>query len=127
METLLLLSFFLPIVYFLFIVLAPLFIIWGGLKIFNIQGIPKRKIIIYLIVFVLAFFCVDNFFGPRAGISLAYLGIQIIDNLIYLAINFLLLKYYFHLFGKKLYLFLVYLIVANYIFTVVGHLLTAIL
>ena len=111
--------FFLPIIYFFFIILAPYFIILGGLKILNIQGISSSKIIGYVIIYVILFFLVEKFFNPLVGLGTESnrLISYFTNNLIYLAINFLLLKYYFQLSGKKLWHFFLYLIIAGLIFS----------
>jgi len=117
-----LLLFFLPIIYLLFIIIAPFFIIWGGLKIFKIQGISTFKIIVYLIIGIPLFFLVEKVLHPLiGGISghfSNYFFLQIIDNLIYSVVSFLMLKYYFHLSGKKLWQFFIYLLVAALVFSV---------
>lgn len=108
--------FFLP-VYFFLIFIAPCLIIWGGLKILRISGISRSKIIGYVIIYVVLFFLIEELFKPLVGLSteskrfISYF----IDNFIYLVANFLLLKYYFHFSGKKLWQFFFYLIITGLI------------
>jgi len=113
------LLFFVPIIYFLFVVLAPYFIIWGGLKILNIRGISNSKIIGYVIVYIIIFFLAEKFLNPLVGLDAEpkRLISYFTNNLIYLVINFLLLKYYFQLSGKKLWQFFLYLIITGLIFS----------
>lgn len=107
---------FLPI-YFALIFVAPYLIIWGGLKILRISGISRSKIIGYVIIYIVLFFLIEELFKPLVGLStepkrfISYFT----DNLIYLVANFLLLKYYFHLSGKKLWQFFFYLIITGLI------------
>lgn len=106
---------FLPL-YFFLILVAPYLIIWGGLKILRITEISRSRIIGYVIIYVAIFFLIDQFkslvgLNTQPKSLLSYFA----DNLIYLAANFLLLKYYFHLSGKKIWQFLLYLIITGLI------------
>lgn len=107
---------FLPI-YFALIFVAPYLIIWGGLKILRISGISKSKIVGYVIIYVILFFLIEELFKPLFGLSIESKRFisYFTDNLIYLVANFLLLKYYLHLSGRKLWQFFLYLIVAGLI------------
>lgn len=120
MEIPLLFSLFFPIFLAPLMILAPFFLIWGGLKVFNIQGISNRKIVVYLIFFTLGFFLVYGFLNLIVGKSLGYFATEIIYRFISLIFDFLLLKYYFHLSGKKLWQLLAYLVITGLIFSVIA-------
>ena len=120
--------FFLPIIYFAFIIIAPYYIILWGFKIFKISGISNSKIIGYVIIYVALVFLVEKLFNPLVGLGVESnrLIYYFTNNFIYLAVNFLLLKYYLKLSGKKLWHFFLYLIVTGLIFSVLISLLAKI-
>jgi len=92
------------------------FITWGGLKILRISGISGPKIIGYVIISVALVFLVEEFFNPLVGLGAELRRFSYFtNNLIYLVTNLILLKYYFHLSGKKLWQFFFYLIITGLI------------
>lgn len=108
-----------PAVIFIFIwFLVAYFLIRLGFKILKIEEIPSRsKIFVFLFVtFLLSLFVTPTinkiFENVLNKPSLTFLNI-----LIYLGITFSFLRYSFLLSGKKLWQFLLYLIVLNLIFS----------
>ncbi|MFC1663889.1 hypothetical protein ACFL0A_02085 [Patescibacteria group bacterium] len=101
---------------FIFFVISY-FLISLGLKILKIEGISRSKIVVYIfMMFLLGSFlqpAVNKFLGNAVNMPTLYL----INTLISFGIALLLLKYYFLLFGKKLWQFLLYLIALNLIFS----------
>lgn len=87
-------------------------IILGGIKLFGITGISKSKIFGFAFAMLLvAFF--DYWLNPLLGTN--KIIIYLVNNLIYFFVIFSVLKYYFKLVGKQIWLFILYLIVANLI------------
>jgi len=109
--------FLLPLVIFALVILAPYFIILGGLKLLQISEISRSKVFGYVIIYVIIFFLVDRFSQPLVGLDAESnrLVLYFINNFVYLIVNFLLLKYYFRLSGKKLWQFFLYLIITGLI------------
>ena len=105
----------LPMVWFI----AFYFLILLGFKILKIERAPKSKIIIYIFtMFLLGLFlnyAIPTIFKDITSRFVLYS----IHFLISFGIVFLLLKYYFLLSGKKLWQFLLYLIVLNLILSMV--------
>jgi len=120
-----LIYFLLPMVIFALIIIAPYFIILAGLKLLQIKGIPRNKVLVfYLLIIGFAFlmrnvinpFVFDNFnIISNTTNTIVY---SLIRAVIYWLIYFFFLKYYFYLSGKKLWQFLLYLIVIDIGFSV---------
>lgn len=108
-------NFFLPILIFALIVLGPYYIILGGLKLLKIREVPRSKVFIFYFIILATSFLTEKFFGQLSNIELNSLSYKIINNFIYLVVDFLLIKYCFRLSGKKLWQFLIYLILAGLI------------
>lgn len=102
---------------FIFVLLAPYFIIKLGFKILKITGIPRSKII----VFLLAIFLCSLFLS-----SVISKNFWILNTLLF-GIIFLFLKYYFLLPGKKLWQFLLYLVVINLVISLIFFLIILLL
>ena len=109
-----LLLFILPFIGWL---LVFYFLILLGFKILKIEGIPRSKIVIYIFVmFIFASFlqpAINKVFENVLNEPSLYL----VNTLISLGITFSLLKYYFLLSRKKLWQFLLYLIVLSLVFS----------
>ncbi len=111
------LLFYFVLLLIIFALIASYFIILGGLKLLQITEIPKSKIIGYMIIYVALFFLIERFLNPLVGLnteSTRFIS-YFTNNLIYLIVSFLLLKYYFQLSGKKLWQFFFYLIIIGLI------------
>ena len=93
------------------------FLILLGFKVLKIEGIPRSKIVPYIFVMFLS----ASFLQPAIIKIFENIlnkpGLYLINTLISLGITFLLLKYYFLLSGKKLWQFLLYLIVLSLVFS----------
>ena len=104
----------LPILIFFFLI--SYFLILLGLKILKIEGVTRSKIVVYIFVmFLVGFFLqpvVNKFLAGAVNAPILYL----INSLISFGIALVILKYYFLLFGKKLWFFFLYLIIINLIF-----------
>lgn len=91
-----------------------------GFKILNIRRVPRSKIVVYIIVIflVVAFLypIVNKVFANSVSGPILYL----IHGLIFLAVTFILLKYYFSLSGRKFWLFFLYLIIAQIALSALG-------
>lgn len=106
-------NFFLPIIVFALIIVGPYYIILGGFKLLRIREVPRSKIFIFYFIVIATAFLTEKFLNSfTISSQILY---RAISNFIYLVVNFLLLKYYFQLSGKKLWQFLVYLILAGLI------------
>ncbi len=107
--------FILPLIIFPLWFIALYFLILFGFKILKIERAPKSKIVIYIITTTLLGLLLSYVVSP----ALRYISNNIVpyltNFLIYFGIVFLLLKYYFLLSGKKLWQFLLYLIILNLI------------
>ncbi len=90
------------------------FIIVLGLKILKIKEIPKSKIILYVfIMFIVGFIlqlATNNIIFLK---NLDTVLIYLINSLISFGITLVVIKYYFLLSGKKLWIFFLYLIAVN--------------
>jgi hypothetical protein len=114
-------------IWFLVIAAIPIFgwflvsclLILLGFKILKIKEIPRSKIVFFLfVIFLLSLFvtpAVNKIFENVLSKPL----IIFVNVFIYFGISFLLLKYYFLLSRKKLWQFLLYLIVINITFSLV--------
>jgi hypothetical protein len=112
--------FLLPLIIFVLVILGPYFIILGGFKLLRIDRVSRSKIFGYVIIYIIIFFLADKFTQPLVGLDTESdrLALYFINNFIYLIVNFLLLKYYFQLSGKKLWQFLLYLVITGLILSV---------
>ncbi len=99
------------------------FFILLGLKIIKIERVTRSKIVVYIFVmFLIGFFLqpiVNKSLADAVNTPILYL----INSLISFGITLAILKYYFSLFGKKLWLFFLYLVIINLIFLGLGILL----
>lgn len=112
-----LLLFILPFIGFIGWLLVFYFLILLGFRVLKIEGIPRFKIAIYIFVmFLFASFLQPVIIKIFENI-LNKPSLYLINTLISLGITFLLLKYYFLLSGKKLWQFLLYLIVLSLVFS----------
>ena len=93
------------------------FIILLGFKFLKIEGIPKFKIVPYIFIMFLS----GSFLQPAITKIFENIlnkpSLYLVNTFISLGIIFLLLKYYFLLSGKKLWQFLLYLIVLSLVFS----------
>lgn len=119
--------FILPIVFFALIIIAPYYIILGGLRLLRIGGISKSKVFVFYLLLIITAFLINKTFTlfllNNLKIRSNSIIYWLINNAIYLVVNFLLLRYYFHLSGKKLWQFFLYLVVIGLIFSVLISLL----
>lgn len=111
--------FILPLIIFPLWFIALYFLILLGFKILKIERAPKSKIIIYIITMLLLGLFLSYVVLPALRDILNKIALYLTNFLIYFGVVFLLLKYYFLLSGKKLWQFLLYLIVLNLIFSAV--------
>lgn len=101
------------------------FLIFFGFKVLKIEGIPKSKIIVYIIAMFLIGAVLDYIMPvvlkPIIGSLVLYSSYIVfaINFLISFIIVILFLKYYFLLAGKKLWQFLLYLILLNLFFNAI--------
>lgn len=97
------------------------FIVLVGFRILHIENIPKQKISVYVFIT----FIYSLFLSPAtATIVYKYItknefAVNFIDYIFSFLITFLIIKYYFLLSGKKLWQFLLYLVVIGLIFSLV--------
>ena len=112
--------FIVPIIWFL----VCYYLILTGFKILKIKGIPKSKVAVYILVmFLFNLFLNSVILTALKDISDNKLILHFVNLLVSFLIVFLLLKYYFLLSGKKLWQFLLYLIVLSVTFSLVIKLL----
>lgn len=100
-----------PLVIFIVWFFLYYFIILGGIKLFRIVGIPKLKIFGLAFVMILVSFF-DYWLNPLLGTN--KIIIYLVNNLIYFFVIFWVLKYYFGIVGKQIWLFILYFIVVNF-------------
>ena len=114
-------NFLWPIIFLALIIIAPYYIILGGLKFLQIRGIPRSKVFVFYLSIMIIAFLTERFFNPFLVYILKITSSRIlygvINNSIYLVVNFILLKYYFQLSGKKLWYLFLYFIVVGLIFS----------
>ena len=93
------------------------FLILLGFKVLKIEGIPRSKIVPYIFVMFIS----ASFLQPAIikifENTLNKPSLYLLNILISFGIVFLLLKYYFLLSRKKLWQFLLYLIILNSVFS----------
>lgn len=114
-------NFLLPIISFALIIIAPYFIILGGLRLLRIEGISKSKAFIFYLLIMIITSSISRTLTPfilnNLRISSNNVIYWLITYILHWLTNFLLLKYYFRLSGKKLWQFFLYLIVVGLIFS----------
>ena len=93
------------------------FLILAGFKILKIEGIPRSKITVYIFaIFFLSLFLNSGIPAVLKDVSNSFI-LYFANLLISFLVVFLLLKYYFLLSGKKLWQFLLYLVILSLIFS----------
>ena len=107
------LKFFLPIFFTLGLIFTYYYLILTGFKILKIKEVPKHKVAVYVSIM----FLLGLFLNP--AISVVFRNVSYKPVLYFTSVSvsflivFLLLKYYFLLSGKRLWQFLLYLIVVR--------------
>jgi len=103
------------IAWFLIIYLVAL----AGLKLFKIDGVPRYKIIFYILsvyfLGVLLGYVNQSFVQNVGNIYIIY----VINTAISILATFFIFKYYLQLAGKKLWYFLIYLVAFNILFSII--------
>jgi len=113
------LPFLVPILVFGVWFLIFYFLILLGFRILKIKGIPRSKITVYVFVmFLLGLFLNSAVLAVFESVSNRII-LYFTSVLISFLVVFLLLKYYFLLSGKKLWQFLLYLVVLSFILSTV--------
>ena len=112
-------KFLLPLSIYIIWFFVFYFVIKGGLRLLKIKDVPDSKIRIYILIMII----LGLFIKPLIYSTFSSFSNKIVPYLADLFIDFLmvfsLLKYYFHLSGKKLWQFLLYLISINILFNLV--------
>jgi len=116
----------LPFLVFAVWIIATYLIILFGFKLFKIDTVPPSKIIIFIVVLFVVGSFLNNIIGGVLELPDNRLLHFLRSSIISLALVYILLRYYFLLLGKKLWQFLVYLVVVNVILSTVSTLILSI-
>lgn len=110
---------------FLFLIPFGIYIIWFfifyflvlvGFKILKIEEVTISKIVVYIFVMFLVGFFLQPIISKSLLDTINIFTLYLINSIIFFGVTVAILKYYFSLSGKKLWLFFLYLIVLILIF-----------
>jgi len=103
-----------PIVIFIGWLVIHFFLIIIGFKLIKIDNVSNQKIIVYVMASILISTLVRNLI-PSINYAINY----VIEFSISILIIYIFSRYYFNLIGKKLYLFIIYLMAILLVFNIV--------
>jgi hypothetical protein len=91
------------------------FVIWLGIKILKIEGVTKKKIVIYIFLMLIIGYLLSPFENRVLAIIHNIFFFYLVSIIFSLLTNLLILKYYFLLSGKKLWQLTSYLVAIGFI------------